>query len=108
MTTPTFAERVYTKLLEVPAGKVTTYKFLAEALDTKAYQAIGQALRRNPYAPRVPCHRVVASDGTLGGFNGHRSGENIQRKIALLAAEGVDIEQGRVIDFPQRAHRFSS
>lgn len=94
----TFAERVYTALRQVPKGKVTTYKALAQALNTKGYQAIGQALRRNPYAPEVPCHRVVASDGSLCGFNGHRTGENIDRKTAMLINEGVPVSAGKVVD----------
>ncbi|OGG28228.1 hypothetical protein A3A64_00620 [Candidatus Gottesmanbacteria bacterium RIFCSPLOWO2_01_FULL_48_11] len=66
----------YQLLRQVPPGRVTTYKALADALGTKAYRAIGQFMRTNPYAfeacpeprRRVPCHRVVASDGTIGGF----------------------------------------
>lgn len=102
----TFAERVYEKLREVPAGKVTTYKALAQALHTRAYQAIGQALKKNPYAPVVPCHRVVASDGKLGGFMGHRVGETIDRKIAMLTAEGVPIHNGRIQNFSQYLYQF--
>jgi methylated-DNA-[protein]-cysteine S-methyltransferase len=54
-----------------------------------ATRAVGQALKRNPFAPVVPCHRVVRSDGSLGGFNGCTSGCEIDRKIKLLAQEGV-------------------
>ena len=54
----TFSERCYKLLLKVPKGKVTTYRDLAHALDTKAYRAVGQAMNRNPRAPIVPCHRV--------------------------------------------------
>ena len=46
-------------------------------------------MRNNPYAPDVPCHRVVASDGTIGGFKGKTAGKTIQEKIALLRSEGV-------------------
>lgn len=92
----TFAERVYEVVKRVPKGKVTTYKMVAEALDCKAYQAVGQALRKNPYAPIVPCHRVVASDGSLGGFMGKRSGKNIKEKIRMLKAEGVQVTNGKV------------
>jgi methylated-DNA-[protein]-cysteine S-methyltransferase len=48
---------------------------------------VGQALKRNPFAPEVPCHRVVASDGSLGGFHGERQGEMIERKRRLLEEE---------------------
>ena len=92
----TIAERVYEVVKRVPKGKVTTYKTVAEALDCKAYQAVGQVLRKNPYAPIVPCHRVVASDGSLGGFMGKRSGKNIKEKIRMLKAEGVQVTNGKV------------
>jgi len=70
------AKKTYALLKTVPRGRVTTYKALADALGTKAYRAIGQFMRTNPYAPRVPCHRVVASDGTIGGFMGRNSEKN--------------------------------
>jgi methylated-DNA-[protein]-cysteine S-methyltransferase len=101
-----FSERVYDALLHVPRGKVTTYKDLANALGTTAYRAVGQALRCNPYAPRVPCHRVVASDGTLGGFQGKRSGPALLRKRKLLEAEGIHIHGKSVMDFEKKRHRF--
>lgn len=106
--TVTFAEQVYALVRQVPKGKVTTYKELAHALDSGAYRAVGQVLRCNPYAPHVPCHRVVASDGTLGGFNGAKSGPDIQRKIALLHSEGVTINDGKVVDFAKKRHSFSA
>jgi methylated-DNA-[protein]-cysteine S-methyltransferase len=84
----------------VPRGRVTTYKAVANALGTKAYRAIGQFMKNNPYAPGVPCHRVVASDGTIGGFNGRISGSAITKKIRMLRAEGIKITRGRIIDFP--------
>lgn len=94
-----FAKRVYDLLLKVPEGRVTSYKVLAEVLGTKAYQAVGQVLRKNPNAPRIPCHRVVNADGRLGGFMGERDGEFIRKKIALLKKEGVEIENGKVVGF---------
>jgi len=84
-----FQNRVYDAARRIPRGSVVTYKALALAVNCRAAQAVGQALRRNPYAPEVPCHRVVASDRSLGGFNGERAGEAIARKIALLKSEGV-------------------
>lgn len=105
MVTP-FQERVYSSLRKVPQGKVTTYKELGHALKSTAYRAIGQALRCNPYAPRVPCHRVVASDGTLGGFKGKRSGEEILEKERMLEQEGVQIKENRIIDFNNLLYTF--
>ena len=87
-TTP-FQRRVYEALLEVPRGSVTTYGALARKIGCRSAQAVGQALKANPFAPRVPCHRVVAADGSLGGFCGKRDGEEILRKRRLLESEGV-------------------
>ncbi len=52
-------------------------------------QSVGQALRRNPVAPDVPCHRCVRTGGSLGGFSGHRDGPEIDRKASILRSEGV-------------------
>jgi O6-methylguanine-DNA--protein-cysteine methyltransferase len=70
-------------------------------MGTKAYQAIGQVLRINPDAPRIPCHRVVSSDGSLGGFMGDKTDKTLNKKIALLKSEGVFIEQGMIANFDQ-------
>ena len=103
-----FAERVYAVLRKVPAGKVTTYKFLAEQLGTKAYQAVGSALANNPYAPVVPCHRVVSSDGSIGGFMGKKTGQSIEKKIKMLATEGVFVKDGKIIDFESKLFKSLS
>ncbi len=92
----TFTEKVYDQLKQVPKGKVTTYKKLAEQLGTKAYRAVGSALKNNPYAPIVPCHRVVRSDGKVGGFMGKMTGEEVAKKIVLLRNEGVEVLGGKV------------
>lgn len=84
-----FQRRVYLALLEVPRGETITYKALGERIGCRSAQAVGQALRRNPFAPEVPCHRVVASDGSIGGFHGQREGEMIARKRQLLEEEGA-------------------
>jgi methylated-DNA-[protein]-cysteine S-methyltransferase len=101
-----FQQRVYEALCRIPTGRVTTYALLARHLACRSAQAVGQALRRNPFAPRVPCHRVIAADLTLGGFCGKRGGAAIRRKRALLAAEGVAFDAaGRLVE-PQRLFRF--
>lgn len=94
-----FADEVYKVLKDVPMGKVTTYKALGEKLGTKAYRAVGQALKNNPYAPEAPCHRVVRSDGSIGGFMGKIEGTEIERKISILESEGVTVVRGRIVDF---------
>ena len=92
----TFAKRVYRVCQKIPKSKVTTYKEIARVLGIKGYQAIGQALKCNPYAPDVPCHRVVRSDGSIGGFKGKMSGREIQKKVSLLQNERIQIINGKV------------
>lgn len=82
-----FQRRVYLELLKVPCGTTITYGELARRIGCRSAQAVGQALRRNPFAPDVPCHRVVAADGSLCGFNGHRDAEHLELKRKLLASE---------------------
>ncbi len=77
--------------MRVPAGKVTTYSEIARKLQTKGYRAVGNALNRNPYAPAVPCHRVVGSGGALTGF-----AQGLERKEQMLAEEGVAMRRGKV------------
>jgi methylated-DNA-[protein]-cysteine S-methyltransferase len=103
---PEFYERVWKAMRKIPKGKVTTYGELAKALNTKAYRAVGGACRHNPYAPAVPCHRVVAAGGRIGGFGGKTKGKNIQKKIAMLRSEGVRVQDGRVADFNEVLFRF--
>ena len=82
-----FQKRVYLELLNIPAGETITYSELAKRVGCRSAQAVGQALKRNPFAPMVPCHRVVAADGSIGGYFGVRAGEQIERKRALIEAE---------------------
>ena len=82
-----FQRKVYLALLEVPRGETISYKELGLKIGCRSAQAIGQALKRNPFAPEVPCHRVIASDGSIGGFHGQRDGEMIEKKIRLLEEE---------------------
>jgi methylated-DNA-[protein]-cysteine S-methyltransferase len=81
---------------------VTTYGEIARALNSRAFRAVGGILNRNPHAPTVPCHRVVMSNGTLGGY-----AFGIDRKIDLLREEGVEIKDNVVVDFQAHLHRFS-
>mgnify|MGYP001985229517 CR=1 FL=1 len=85
MSKPTaFQQRVYDAVSQIPAGKVTTYKALADSIGCGSAQAVGQALKRNPNAPKVPCHRVIGSDGKLVGYGG-----GLPIKDALLKLEGA-------------------
>lgn len=82
-----FQRRVYLALLDIPRGTTITYGELARRIGCRSAQAVGQALKRNPFAPDVPCHRVVAADGSLGGYNGAREGAELERKRQLLDSE---------------------
>ena len=86
-----FNQKVWAVCARVPKGKVTTYAAIAKRLGTQAYRAVGNALNKNPYAPKIPCHRVVGSDGSLTGFAG-----GVDKKKRLLQSEGVAFSNGRV------------
>lgn len=101
-----FQRRVYAALCEVPRGRVTTYGLLAARIGCGSARAVGGALRRNPDAPRVPCHRVIAADGTVGGFQGTTQGASIRRKLARLRAEGVAFDAAGRLREPARLWRF--
>ncbi len=89
------AERVYKKLMEVPSGMVVSYGELARAAGmVNGSRAVGRIMSRNPYPGIVPCHRVIMSDGKLGGYG--YGGTNV--KANMLQKEGVPIEGNRVRD----------
>jgi methylated-DNA-[protein]-cysteine S-methyltransferase len=81
-----FNQKVWALTARVPKGRVTTYGELARALGTKAYRAVGNAMNKNPYAPGVPCHRVVGTDGSLTGF-----AAGLEKKRKMLIEEGVEV-----------------
>jgi len=94
-----FNQKVWTLTARIPAGRVTTYAEIARKLGSKGYRAVGNALNRNPYAPGVPCHRVVGSNGSLTGFAG-----GLEKKKQMLTGEGVKfvgskVDVGRVFRF---------
>lgn len=94
-----FAKQVYSQLKKVPKGRVTTYAVLARSIGTKAYRAVGMVLSKNPYAPVVPCHRVVRSDGNIGGFMGHKNGKFVEKKMRMLKEEGIAFQGNKVKNF---------
>jgi len=101
-----FDEKVWKLMQRIPKGRVTTYSMIAKKLNTRAYRAVGNACRKNPYAPRVPCHRVVRTDGTVGGFGGKTSGKTVEKKIRLLRKENVEIKNGKITNFEKVLFRF--
>jgi len=81
-----FQIKVWKNLMKIPKGKVKTYKEVAIAINIpKSARAVANACRKNPYAPKVPCHRVIKSDGNLGGYSGKGG---IKTKKKLLKSEG--------------------
>ena len=97
-----FDERCYNLLLKIPEGKVTTYREIAEALCCHGYRAVGGAMNRNPKFVMIPCHRVVKSNGYLGGYASGKS-----RKLELLRQEGVDVSESGNIDLSKFLYSFS-
>ena len=97
-----FYERCYQKLREVPVGYVTTYQDLALALGSRAVRAVGTAMNKNPY-PReeVPCHRVVRSDGSVGGYE-----SGTEHKVERLRSEGLTIIDGKIQNFETKLWSF--
>ncbi len=82
-----FQRKVYQVLLKIPKGQVRTYAQVARMIgQPRAARAVGQALKRNRWAPEIPCHRVVASDGTLGGYS---APGGLAAKRRLLRREGA-------------------
>lgn len=103
--TTDFEQRVYATVSRIPRGRVATYKAVAAAVGCGSARAVGQALRRNPFAPQVPCHRVIASDLSIGGFQGALDGDALAKKSRLLRDEcvrfdnGMLVERNRLFDF---------
>jgi methylated-DNA-[protein]-cysteine S-methyltransferase len=100
-----FQKAVWAATKKIPRGKVTTYAAIARLIGRPhAARAVGNALNKNPwlrpatagkpYAPKVPCHRVVKSDGSLGGFAG-----GVKKKKKILKNEGIKIKNNKIVDF---------
>ena len=93
----TFNQKVWALTARIPQGKVVTYGDIAAKLKSNGARAVGNALNRNPYAPAVPCHRVVGSDGALTGFAG-----GLDKKRAMLQGEGVPLRPNGKVDLTAR------
>jgi O-6-methylguanine DNA methyltransferase len=83
-----FQKKVYKAVLKIPVGQVRSYSWVAKKIDRpKAVRAVGTALKNNPFAPIVPCHRVIKSDGDLGGFS---SGSKRKKELIELEKNILD------------------
>ena len=82
-----FQLRVWAYLRKIPRGSVKTYSQVAKAIrKPSAVRAVANAIGKNPYAPKIPCHRVIRSDGSLGGYSGKGG---VKTKKFLLKKEGI-------------------
>ena len=103
-----FQKRVLDLTSRIPKGRVTTYAEIARAMGTAAYRAVGTALAKNETPIAIPCHRVVRSDGTIGGYCGKKM--LIEKKRRLLEDEGIEFRKtkttNQILDFEKRLFRF--
>lgn len=87
-----FNEKCYEILKTIPKGKVSTYKAIALKLNSKAYRAVGNAMNKNPHdTNHYPCHRVINSDGKLGGY-----AKGLNAKVKRLKSEGIIIRDNKI------------
>ena len=87
-----FEKQVLEAVKRIPSGKVATYKEVAKAIGKPlAYRAVGNALAKNPYPIKIPCHRVIKSDLSLGGYS-----QGKEKKKKLLEEEGIEFEGEKV------------
>jgi len=86
-----FQLKVWKEILKIPKGKVTTYKQIAKKIGfPKSSRAVANACGKNPFAPNIPCHRVIRSDGKLGGYSGKGG---LYKKKLLLKKEKIILNQ---------------
>lgn len=96
-----FQEKVLLLVKKIPKGKVSTYGEIARILKTSP-RAVGNALHKNPHPIKIPCHRVVKADGSLGGYAG-----GIRKKAELLGEEGIEVRKNKINNFAQVIYRFN-
>jgi methylated-DNA-[protein]-cysteine S-methyltransferase len=104
-----FRKQTLTLLCRIPRGRWSTYQAMSDHITATSHKtcarAVGNAMRNNPYAPDVPCHRILSSDGSIGGFGGHwgAEGKFAGEKRELLGEEGVVFDsKGKVRGRPFR------
>ena len=103
MNKDSFRDRVYKLVTRIPKGKVSTYGDIAKALgNVRLSRAVGVALKLNPKPIEVPCHRVVKSNGELGGY----SYGGLDMKKRLLKAEGIEISGIKIKNFEKVRYKF--
>lgn len=100
-----FARKVLAFVKKIPPGKIVTYQSLAKALKKpKAYRAVGNALKKNPWPIKIPCHRVIKSNGEIGNY---QLGQ--KKKLLLLKKEGIKIDcQNKVKNLKEFLFKFNN
>ncbi|MFH1306953.1 MAG: MGMT family protein [Candidatus Micrarchaeota archaeon] len=97
-----FAKKVWKACSLIPKGKISTYSSIARAIGKpNASRAIGNALNKSPGMPKCPCHRVVKSNGSIGGF-----AKGKRKKIELLKKEGIKIRNSKIINLKNILYHF--
>ncbi len=86
-------DKIYQKLKKVPKGKVVTYKSLGESVNSKAYRYVGMCMKTNFDPIKIPCYKVVKSDGRIGNYS---ASGGVKSKIKKLEADGIKVVNGRV------------
>lgn len=83
-------QKLYKLVKKIPKGKISTYRDIAHALNTRSYRTIGKLLSKNT-SKEIPCHRIIMSSGLIGGYN-----KGIKQKIKLLKKEGIQIKNNKI------------
>lgn len=97
-----FREKVYKLTAEIPKGKVATYSIIAQALGDKGKaRAVGNALNKNKDLQKVPCYRVVKSNGEIGGY-----AHGQQKKVEKLKIEGIEIKRRKIVNLDKLLHSY--
>jgi len=96
-----FENKLQKLLIQIPKGKVVTYKGLAHAMGTRGYRFVGQLLHKNPRPNKYPCYKIVKSDGSLGGY-----AKGADEKIRRLKRDGVEVKNNKIVDFKNVLYKF--
>ena len=98
-----FQQKVLDLCKKIPKGRITTYKIIGKKLGKRGqvYRAVGRALHDNKTPVKIPCHRVISSNGSIGGYS-----RGIKKKIALLKKEGIQVKNNKIINFKEKLFKF--
>lgn len=95
------SQKVYDLLRQIPKGKVVTYGKIAKQLKSKSYRMVGKIISMNSDIPKTPCHRVVRSDGKIGGY-----ALGVDKKISILKSEGIEVDNGKIVNFADKIYNY--